>query len=174
MMDDEDFEPLEAPEELEAGWRAALELLRTTARAGAPPEGQRARVAAELAALSEWVQLSAAPVARGLVVRGQSSQAQVRIRPDTRQRAAPFHLFIDRALWEEIGRPLQVQIQASAGQVRLVPATSGERRRVFTQAQTVIRIDCRKGEIGELGTGDYAASIINGAIVIGRMRGEVG
>jgi hypothetical protein len=57
--------------------------------------------------------------------------------------------------------------------LRILPATSGERRRVFAQARTTIRIDCRQGEIGELGTGDYAASVVDGAIVIGGVLGEV-
>jgi hypothetical protein len=109
-------------------------------------------VAAELAALSEWVRLSTAPEARGASVRGQGGQ--VRVRPDTRQRAAPVHLFVDRALWDEIGQPQHVQLQVGGGVLRILPATSGEGRRVFAQARTTIRTDCRRGEIGELGTGD--------------------
>jgi hypothetical protein len=168
----DDFEPAEVPDELDADWRAALEQLRATARAGLPTEGQRSRVAAELAAIGEWVRLSAAPAARGAPVRGQGGQ--VRIRPDERQRAAPFHLFVDRALWVEIGEPQHVQLQAAGGALRILPAPRGEGQRVFTRAQTTIRIDCRKGEIGELETGDYAASVVDGTIVIGGVLGEVG
>jgi hypothetical protein len=84
------------------------------------------------------------------------------VRPDVRQRAAPFHLFVDRTLWDEIGQPQHVQLQVCGGVLRLLPATRGERRRVFAQARTTIRIDCRQGEIGELGTGDYAASMVDG------------
>jgi hypothetical protein len=172
MTDGDNFEPAEAPDELDGDWRAALEQLRATARAGLPAEGQRSRVAAELAALSEWVRLSATPAARGAPVRGQGGQ--VRVRPDVRQRAAPVHLFVDRALWEAIGQPVQVQIQVSGGVLRILPAPRGEGQRVFTRAQTTIRIDCRKGEIGELETGDYVASVVDGAIVIGGVLGEVG
>jgi hypothetical protein len=126
-VSDDDFEPAEAPDELDADWRAALELLRATARAGLPAEGQRSRVAAELAAISEWVRLSVTPAERGAPVRGQGGQ--VRVRPDARQRAAPFHLFVDRALWEAIGQPVQVQIQVSGGALRILPATSRARWR---------------------------------------------
>jgi len=171
MSDPDDFAP-EAPDELGGDWRAALELLRATARAGLPAEGQRARVAAELAALSEWVRLSAAPAVRAEPVRGQGGQVQ--IRPDVREQAAPFHLFVDRALWEAIGSPEWVQLQVVGRGLRILPATSGERRRVFAQARTTIRIDCRRGEIGELSTGDEAASVVDGAIVIGGVVGEVG
>jgi hypothetical protein len=122
-------------------------------------------VAAELAALSEWVRLSATPAARGAPVRGQGGQVQVR--PDVRQQAAPFHLFVDHALWDEIGRPQHVQLQAAGGTLRILPATRGEGQRVFMRAQTTIRIDCRQGEIGDMGTGDYAATVVDGAIVIG-------
>ena len=149
MTDGDDLEPSEALDELDADWRAALELLRATARAGLPADGQRSRVAAELAALSEWVRRSPQPEARGAPVRGQGSQ--VRIRPDTRERAAPFHLFVDRALWEEIGQPQHVQIQVAGGTLHILPAGPGAGRRVFTQARTTIRIDCRQGEIGEVG-----------------------
>jgi hypothetical protein len=122
-VSDDDFEPVEAPDELDADWRAALELLRATARAGLPPEGQRARVAAELAAIGEWVRLSATPEVRGASMRGQGGQ--VRVRPDVRQRAAPFHLFVDRALWEAIGQPQHVQLQTAGGVLRILPAARG-------------------------------------------------
>jgi hypothetical protein len=96
------------------------------------------------------------------------------VRPDARERAAPFHLFVDRALWDEIGQPQHVQLQAAGGALRILPAPRGEGYRVFAQARTTIRIDCRQGEIGELGAGDYAASVVDGVIVVGGVLGEVG
>lgn len=68
-----------------------------------------------------------------------------------------------------------MQIQAAGSTLRLLPcAPVPAARLVTTRARTTVRIDCRQGEIGEVETGNHTASVVDGAIVIGGVPGEVG
>jgi len=87
----------------------------------------------------------------------------VLVRRDLRRRSGPppLQLRIDRRLWDALDQPPFLRLEFVDGQVRLLPATEANRKRVRMMG-TVPFLVCSDAELA-LGEGVYAG----GAIVIG-------